>query len=487
MSLLEKILGRYGYTKQEKKQVPEFLRVSSELEKSQIPAGEVWENQSRLYQKLSWVNIAITEVADRASSVPLRVKQRVEERLVDIDNHPFEKLIEKPNPLFSRFELLSYSLSHYLLTGNAYWQIIRAPDGEPLEIWPIPSYRISPVPGKRMGIDYYLYKPDGIQELKISPEEITQFKKFHPMSMYVGLSPIECLATTAIGDMKMQEWNTNYFGKNNAKPPGILGVSDMVNNNDWDKMKTDMKERWGGTKRDGLMMIRGYGDDVKWIQMGMSQKDMEFLAGRQFNKEEIFAIYAPGLTAVLDKNATEANAKAGKATLKDRIYTILEMMGQKITNNILDYWGDDLIAKFDEVRDIDRLMKLREDREFARTHTINEIRIEKYNDEPLTDERGDLFPDQIVETFADRDVDQESNAARTGATERQVNAKYAGELKAWEKYEIKRIGKPNSRKFECKKVPKSLEGAIRGALKHADTEEKIKSIFRTKPLWRNYP
>jgi HK97 family phage portal protein len=490
MSLLENILGRLGYHKSTAIKPPPWLLDSYQLETQQIPGGETYEAQSRLYIKLTWIQTAISAVVDLAAPTPLRVKERVGERLVDIDNHPFEKLIEKPNPFFSRFDLIAHTLSDYSLTGNAYWHVIRYPDnenGEPIEIWPVPAYRIQPVPDKVMGISYYSYKPDGITELKIPAWQIIHYKKYHPLSMYVGLSPIESLAVTSIGDLAMQKWNANYFDKNNAKIPGAIAYSDMINDSDWERIKQEYKDQWGGTNRSGPMLMRGYGDAIQYIQMGMSQKDMEFLNGRQFNKEEIFSIYARGLTSVLDKNATEANAKAGKATLKDNIYAILDMMGQKITSSILSYWGD-VVAKFDDVREIDRLMELREQREFSRTHTINEIRVEKYNDDPLSDERGDLFPDQITELFNDMDVDQESSAARTGATEAQINVKgYDSELRAWRKYELNRFGKKNTRKFECKKIPKSLEGAIRGQLKSAQSIEEIESIFKTEPLWMNYP
>lgn len=60
-----------------------------------------------------------------------------------------------------------------------------------------------------------------------------------------------------------------------------------------------------------LMLLRGVGQGgVSWVQMGMSQKDMEFLAGRAFNREELYDALAPGLTSSLSKNATQANIDA---------------------------------------------------------------------------------------------------------------------------------------------------------------------------------
>ena len=51
---------------------------------------------------------------------------------------------------------------------------------------------------------------------------------------------------------------------------------------------------------------------MEWIPTGMTQKDMEFILGRVASKEEIFMMFAPGLSSVLAVNATEANSEAGE-------------------------------------------------------------------------------------------------------------------------------------------------------------------------------
>lgn len=492
MSIFDKLAGRLGYVKQaQSDKDPKYLIASQQLEKSVMDTGRMWESQAELYMRLSWLQASVSWAAETAASTPFRVKEIQGEHLLDIDNHPLERLMDFPNEDWAGDEFLIHTISDYSITGNAYWHVIRFPDephGEPIELWPIPSYRIKPALNGKIGLSHYEYDPGTGQEIILPKHQVIHFRKYHPKSMYVGLSGIEALATVATGDIKMQEWIRNFFSKNNAKIEGILAFAEMVNDGDWEMIKKKMREDWGDSRRGGPLLMRGTGEGaINWVSTMFSQKDMEFLAGRQFNKEEIFTMFAPGLASVLDVNATEANAKAGKATLKDKTHSILNMMGKKITHSLLPAYGGNLVAKFDEIREIDRLMKLREDREYGRTHTIDEIRWEKYQDKPIGDERGDLLPDQITETFMDRDVDQEQGAARTGATERQVNAKYGKELEAWENFEKKRVGKKNSRNFVCQDIPKSLEGAIRGALKHVDTEEGIKEVFNTAMAWEGYP
>jgi len=219
--------------------------------------------------------------------------------------------------------------------------------------------------------------------------EVVHFKRFHPLNSFVGLSPIESLATIAAGDLAMQRWNTNYFDKDNAKSSGALAFADPIENDAWDKIKADVNAKHGGTKRQ-MMMLRNVGKGgIQWINMAMSQKDMEFLAGRTFNKEEIFSIYAPGYASILAVNATEANSKAGKATFAEMaIWPQLVSIAEKITNDLLPVYGPNLVGAFDDVRIADRGMQLAEQNAASQVQTIDEMRQSFYSLSPLADNRG---------------------------------------------------------------------------------------------------
>ncbi|GAF89973.1 unnamed protein product, partial [marine sediment metagenome] len=225
--------------------------------------------------------------------------------------------------------------------------------------------------------------------------------------LFVGLSPIEAIATVAVGDLKMQEWNTRLFAENNARLPGILAFADPINDSDWVKLKKDSEDN---AKRRQIMMMRNVGKGgVQWLQNTMSQKDMEFLAGREFTKEEIFGIYAPGLASMLDVNATEANAISGRATFNEYcLWPILVSMAEKITNNVLPAYGEDLRGEFKDIRFVDRELKLKEQQEYSKTHTIDEVRMEFYGQEELGDLRGQMFPVQIAPVKLDGEAGAEA-------------------------------------------------------------------------------
>jgi phage portal protein BeeE len=141
-----------------------------------------------------------------------------------IENHPFELLLRRPNPLYSRTEFLEATYSYRALTGTAYWWLNKANEtAAPDEMWVLPTEKITPVPDGHMFIRGYLFDPGGTEQpILLEAHEVVQFRKWHPRNPFVGLSPVEALATIAAGDMKMQEWNTNLFAKDNAKMPNAL-------------------------------------------------------------------------------------------------------------------------------------------------------------------------------------------------------------------------------------------------------------------------
>jgi len=51
------------------------------------------------------------------------------------------------------------------------------------------------------------------------------------------------------------------------------------------------------------------------------------------------------------------------------------------------------------------------------------------------------------------------------------------ELSAWETYALKRLGKMNTRPFECKAVPETLAAEIQTGLKHAADPRAVKAVF----------
>jgi HK97 family phage portal protein len=505
MDIIEKLAIRLGYSKAKPAPPAPLLQATGAGQAYTIPDLSRTDAQEELFQRLSWVYGAVMAVATVSAGANLNVKKVSGEKRKDIPNHDLEMRLLHPNPLDSRTELLIKTYAYRKLTGNAYWWLNRRNENAPpAEIWALPPHQVTPIPDGRMFIKGYSYEPgQGEQAHVLQPWEVIHFKEFHPRNWFVGLSPIEALATVALGDLKAQEYNTKFFGANNAKVPGALAFADDVSDPAWDKLKKDIKEGWGGSNRSGAMLLRGVGQGgVQWVQMSLSQKDMEFLGSRTFTKEEIYSIFAPGLASVLAVNATEANARSGKATfIEMAVWPMLVSMAEKITNNLLPCYGPDLVADFDDLRVTDRMLAIAEQNAFGQVHTVNEIREKFYDAKKLKDERGDLLPAQIGPSTPG--PEDEDAAVAPGAElapmpplvpsdelppmdemEQDLEAapivdeatQALKEIAAWRRFAL-RHGVARAQEFGCEHVQADVAAVIKARLRAATNAEEAKAAF----------
>jgi HK97 family phage portal protein len=398
MSLLDSLFNRFGYVKAaDLSSAPEMLRASAVQS-----SYNDWLNFdvdptrfARMYKYSSWLQGALVIVGDTSGGQAINIKQRKGKDTEDIENHPFETLLAQPNPMDSYQEFVAATAIFRQLMGSAYWWVnTPSPNAPPTEMWVLPSYNVEPIPDKRLYLAGYKYQ-DGGYETIIPVHEIVHFRRFNPSNMLMGLSAIQALAVSVEGDIAMQSWNTNFFAKNNAKPEGGLFFGNTPQDSDWDKLKSDLRKEHGGTTRN-LLLMRGVPKEmVQYLQMGVSQKDMEFIAGRTFTKEEIYNAVAPGLASVLAVNATEANAVAGEATLTARaVWPLLTSIAAKITSALLPRYGQNLIAEFDDPRRQDKALELQTRQVQMKYMTVDELRAED-NIEPIGDERGKMLPVEI--------------------------------------------------------------------------------------------
>ncbi|KKK54619.1 hypothetical protein LCGC14_3082890, partial [marine sediment metagenome] len=95
---------------------------------------------------------------------------------------------------------------------------------------------------------------------------------------------------------------------------------------------------------------------------------------------------APGLFSWLEPNATEANARAGKEAFDELgVWPVNQAIQEKITVEILPLYGDNLVGEFDDVRPVDKQIKISEQNATKDIMTIDEQRKKFLNLDPLED------------------------------------------------------------------------------------------------------
>ncbi|MGJ3238864.1 MAG: phage portal protein [Anaerolineae bacterium] len=412
-----------------------------------------------IYQHSPWVHVAVSRIAEAGALVPLHVLRLDGEQRVAIERHPLENLLDHPNPTMSRFELFEATLGYLELTGNAFWFLSGDGRGQPAQIWVLRPDRMTIIPHPQRHIAGYVYEVDGVQ-IPFDPIEIVHFKRWHPSSDHHGLSPIEAGRLAVESDRAMARWNQNTFGKDNGVPAGIVNINEFVSDDDYERLKREWRNSYGGSQRKTAFLRGGA---VTWQHIGLSHTDLDFLQGRIAHRDEILNLFGIPV-GLVSENATEANARVAERQFIERtLYPKLVRIAQKITQDILPFYGADLIAQFEDIRPTDTQARLDEIRTAQAVLTVNEIRQQYYNLPSVT--WGDALTGQI-------------KALPAPLPEPTLPTKSPlDELAQWERFALNRLDHAPSRPFRVDAVPDEIAFEISAGLHACPDADAIRTLF----------
>lgn len=485
MSILTKPFERLisAAIKRELEKVPDWAGQVADAQQWDIPDPVIFANQADLYRVSPILGTALDVLAGDIGTAQFNVKRMVGEEERDIPNHPLEVLLRNPNPLESGLEFASYTVSNYELNGNAiWWQNKPSRSAPPDELWTIPYEMIKPVPDEKLYLSHYnLYPGNGKPPIRLETWEVVHFKNYNPHNRFWGLSKIESLVDTIQGDLGMRRTNRTMYVEHGGSPPDILAFKDWVNDDAWSDIKQEKKR---AAISQSTLMLRGVGDTVTWMSRALSSKDAEYVAILKQNMVDVFNRMCPGLLSMLSENATEANALAARATYAEKtLWVMMETIAQKVTGDILPAYGRRLKGEFNDPRVVDRKLELDEQGAYERTHTIAEVRKEKYGDDPLGDERDKLLVSEIkvkASPFGNQPQQDNQPPAENAPqqdTGQDATAKAAiDDLQRWRKMALRgKVDKAAA--FVSDVIPAGMMDAIKIDLAETNEKGEIAGIF----------
>ncbi len=221
-------------------------------------------------------------------------------------DHPLYRLLhDEPNPEMSSFVFRETLMTHLLLWGNAYAQIIRNGKGEIIALYPLMPNKMT-VSRDENGQLYYTYQKSQ-DEL---PKDNNYTVILHPSDVLhipglgfdglVGYSPI-AMAKNAIGlAIATEEYGSKFFA-NGAAPSGVLEHPGTI------KDPTKIRESWqatfGGSGNSNKIAVLEEG--MKYTPISISPEQAQFLETRKFQINEIARIFRvpPHMVGDLDKSS----------------------------------------------------------------------------------------------------------------------------------------------------------------------------------------
>ncbi len=434
------------------------------------------EAQKRAIQN-SWIFSAVNEKALEISNGACHIYRITDfdEDAPQIPNHPFEWILRRPNPFMGGSFLWQYTHWWLDLDGNSYWFLAPDETGQLAEVWPIPANRCWPIPGdKERFIDYYEYQVNGVI-YKIPAENICHFRYANPFDIFRGLAPLVAGMLPVDADLAMARWNGSFFGKDNTMPSAVISLSSgnpasPIDAADIDAVRSQLSDEYSAAARKTIVTNAF---DMAVQLLGYNAKDMDFLSGRDFTKEEIYQVlgYPPGYA---DKNSTEANATVGYNKFLNRIYNTHKLYSEQITAQIMVPWyGDDLEARFEDIRPVNKDMLLREAEVSKNDMTINERRKRYWKLPPI--ESGDVL---LNNAFSDTEYPAFNFPQMNTQNGLPANARSL-DLKNWKVKAIKALKnkQPAAVKFSSNAISEKLASAIQEGLELSETIEDIREVF----------
>ena len=260
----------------------------------------------RSAMQMTAVYFCVRILAEAIAGLPLHVYRYNSDggKEKAIDHSLYLILHDEPNPEMSSFVFRETLMTHLLLWGNAYAQIIRNSKGEVMALYPLMPNKMS-VDRDENGQLYYQYlrsvdEVGGKSETVIlKPTDVLHIPGLG-FDGLVGYSPI-AMAKNAIGlAIATEEYGAKFFA-NGAAPSGVLEHPGTIK--DPQRVREAWQSQFGGSQNSGKIAVLEEG--MKYTPISISPEQAQFLETRKFQINEIARIFRvpPHMVGDLEKSS----------------------------------------------------------------------------------------------------------------------------------------------------------------------------------------
>lgn len=345
-----------------------------------VPAAPGVQQQLQSYD--SWVYAAVSLIAARTADMKLRmVLETGDDKPTAVKNHPFLKMLRKPNPFTGRYEFMYMHQMFMDLTGNSFWYIVNDRANIPREMWLLPPDRVAPVPDKDKFIAGYLYTPPGEgAPIAFSIEEIAHFKYPSPVDFYRGWSPLRAAAYAYDINLYTHVYERSFFKEGARFDFALQTDSDMTEEQVTRLYKMWNKSHQGVDKAWRPAILTG---GIKAVPLNQMNKDFEFANLAAWTKDEILGIYkVPEAMLGHAKDVNKASADALEVIFtRNSILPRIRQTEEVLESNLLPRYPGQTDTRhfdleFDNPVPPDRDMELKEEEARLKNGvvTIDEVR-----------------------------------------------------------------------------------------------------------------
>ena len=247
----------------------------------------------RTAMQMTAVYACVRILAESIASLPLHLYEKGPNGdRIKAEDHPLYALLhDEPNPEMTSFIFREVMVTHLLLWGNCYAQILRNGRGEVIGLYPLMPNKMSVERDERGQLFYRYQRLNGepptmeSTDVILLPEDVLHIPGLGYDGL-VGMSPIAACRNAVGMGLAADEYGSRS-SSNGATPAGVLETPTLIK--DVSKLRDSWEKAYGGTGNAGRVAILEEG--VTFKPISMSPQDSQLLETRQYQLTEIARIF----------------------------------------------------------------------------------------------------------------------------------------------------------------------------------------------------
>ncbi len=328
MWLLDKIFKRGD----EKKSVPSSFFYNSGIMSNIVTRGDALD----FYK--SWVYACITKRSMGIANLDFHLYKLTGKKVIEVLEHPILDLLYRINPETTKFDFLQLSMIYKDLLGASPW-ILEGGNSNgrnPQTMYVARPEYFKAERNKDGKIVKYVYQI-GTYKKEFNTEQVIFLKNYNPKNPEKGIGVIEAVRMTAENDDYILQTNNNLL-TNGAVPGGYLETEEELDSKEIKRLEKKARAKYAGFENAYKVQVLQGG--MKFKPNIIPPRDMEFIEGRKFNRDEIAGIFGVPKSLLTFDDVNLASAKTGE-------YQFARFTLEPLATQLIEQLNEFLLPKFD--------------------------------------------------------------------------------------------------------------------------------------------
>lgn len=254
-------------------------------------SGENVDEKSAM--QIATVYACVRLLAESVAQLPLHLYRSTDnDGQEKAKDHPLYKILfREPNPEMTSFSYWEAVMTHLLLWGNSYSQVVRDGKNAVLGLYPLLPENVE-IDRTDKGELYYIYHAytnevpgETNKDIVLRRDEVLHIPGLS-FNGLVGFSPIAMMKNSLGTTMAVEKYGSSFF-RNGAQPMGVLEHPGVLK--DPQKIRDNWSQVYGGPNNAHKVALLEEGMTYKPISL--PPEDSQFLSTREFGVEEICRIF----------------------------------------------------------------------------------------------------------------------------------------------------------------------------------------------------